>query len=82
MRRPRIIDHRCDPFFSRDKTTLLDPSIREDTLSGKLINHILKQMTGFRLLLFVPYSVLEVPPLECSYSECVFVPDLVELSQM
>ena len=46
------------------------------------INRILEQMTGFRLLLFVPYSVLEVPPFECSYSGCVFVPDLVKLSQM
>ena len=46
------------------------------------IYRILKQMTGFRLLLFVPSPVLFVPPLECSYSGCVFVPDLVELSQM
>ena len=30
-----------------------------------LINRILKQMTGFRLPLFVPSPVLEVSPLEC-----------------
>ena len=46
------------------------------------IYRILKQMTGFCLLLFVPFPVPEVPPLECSYSGYVFVLDLVKLSQM
>ncbi|KIM61265.1 hypothetical protein SCLCIDRAFT_26050 [Scleroderma citrinum Foug A] len=40
------------------------------------------EMTGFCLLLFVPFPVPDVPPLECSYSGYVFVLDLVELSQM
>ena len=46
------------------------------------IYHILKQMTGFHLLLFVPSPVLEVSPLECSHSGSVYVLYLVLLSQV